>query len=83
MNTEEIKSLVQEHLQECEVFVEGEGSNYQVVVVGEVFADLNAVKRQQLIYACLNEQIASGAIHALTIKTYTPAQWSRDHQDSL
>lgn len=82
MNTDEIKSLVQGHLQECEVFVEGEGSNYQVVVVGEVFADLNAVKRQQLIYACLNEQIASGAIHALTIKTYTPAEWNSDHQDS-
>ncbi len=81
MNAEEIKSLVQEKLQGCEVFVAGEGSNYQVVVVGDVFVDLNAVKRQQLIYACLNEQIASGAIHALTIKTYLPAEWNPEQQD--
>ncbi len=81
MNAEEIKSLVQDKLQGCEVLVAGEGSNYQVIVVGDVFADLNAVKRQQLVYACLNEQIASGAIHALTIKTYLPAEWNLEQQD--
>jgi acid stress-induced BolA-like protein IbaG/YrbA len=33
------------------------------------------VKKQQLIYAALNEQIADGTIHAVNIRTYTPAQW--------
>jgi acid stress-induced BolA-like protein IbaG/YrbA len=33
------------------------------------------VKKQQLVYQCLQQHIASGAIHALTIKTYTPEQW--------
>jgi acid stress-induced BolA-like protein IbaG/YrbA len=28
-----------------------------------------------MVYAAVNEHIASGAIHALTIKAYTPAEW--------
>ncbi len=44
--------------------------------MGEVFADLNKVKSQQLIYAALSDEIASGALHAITIKTFTPAQWA-------
>ncbi len=46
-----------------------------MVAVGEVFAGLSPVKRQQLIYGALSEEIASGALHAVSIKTYTPAQW--------
>lgn len=77
MNSEQIKSLVNAQLQGCEVIVEGDGGHYQVNAIGEVFESLNVVKRQQLIYACLNEHIASGEIHALTIKAYTPEEWSK------
>lgn len=43
--------------------------------MGESFEGLSPVKRQQLIYGALSEEIASGALHAVSIKTYTPAQW--------
>jgi acid stress-induced BolA-like protein IbaG/YrbA len=36
------------------------------------------VKQQQAIYGPLNEYIASGELHALTIKTFTPTQWKRE-----
>ena len=35
------------------------------------------VKKQQLIYGPLTEDISSNAIHALTIKAYTPDDWQK------
>jgi acid stress-induced BolA-like protein IbaG/YrbA len=45
------------------------------VAISELFEGLSAVKRQQLIYGALTDEIASGALHAISIKAYTPAQW--------
>ena len=50
-------------------------ATFSLIAVGERFAELSPVKRQQVIYGALSEEIASGALHAVSIKTYTPAQW--------
>jgi acid stress-induced BolA-like protein IbaG/YrbA len=42
-----------------------------------LFGGLSPVKKQQLVYGCLTDQIADGSIHALGIKTYTQDQWQR------
>lgn len=55
--------------------VEGDGYHYQVTVVSAAFDGLNQVKRQQKIYALLSEWIADGSLHAVTMKTMTPAEW--------
>ena len=55
----------------------GEGCNFEVTVISDVFNGLLPVKRQQQVYKCVNDQIADGSIHALTIKAYTPAQWQK------
>nr|WP_211172869.1 BolA/IbaG family iron-sulfur metabolism protein [Marinomonas sp. UCMA 3892] len=64
-------------IRNCEVVAEGEGCNFQVVVVTSEFEGLSTVKRQQLVYSHLQEAISSGAIHAVTMKTYTPEQISK------
>nr|WP_207037337.1 BolA family protein [Salinicola sp. DM10] len=76
MQPSDVKRLLEDRIDGCEFHIQGEGCNFQVVAVGEVFADLNKVKSQQLIYAALSDEIASGALHAITIKTFTPAQWA-------
>jgi acid stress-induced BolA-like protein IbaG/YrbA len=75
MDAATVKVLLQDHLSECEFQVQGEGNHYDIVAIGDVFEGLRPVKKQQLIYAALNEQIADGTIHAVNIRTYTPAQW--------
>ncbi len=75
MQASEVKELVEQQLEGCEVITAGEGCDFQVTVVGDVFAGLSPVKRQQLVYGCLTDQIANGTIHALTIRAYTPEQW--------
>ena len=75
MDAATVKVLLQDHMSECEFQVQGEGNHYDIVAIGAVFEGLRPVKKQQLIYAALNEQIADGTIHAVNIRTYTPAQW--------
>ena len=70
-----VKKLLQEHMQDCEFHVEGEGSHYDIAAIGEVFEGLRPVKKQQLVYAALSSHIADGSIHAVNIRTYTPAEW--------
>ena len=51
-----------------------------VIAVGEMFGELSRVKKQQAVYAPLMEYIADNRIHAVSIKTYTPAEWARDRK---
>lgn len=55
-------------------------SHFQVIAIGELFADLSRVKKQQAIYAPLAEFINDNRIHALSIKTYTPTEWQRERK---
>jgi acid stress-induced BolA-like protein IbaG/YrbA len=75
MQPSEVKARLESRIEGCEFHIQGEGCNFQVVAVGDIFAGLSPVKRQQLIYAALAEEIASGALHAVSIRTYTPTQW--------
>lgn len=75
MDAATVKALLQQHLPDCEFHVQGEGSHYDIVAVGEVFAGLRPVKKQQLVYGALTEEIASGAVHAVNIRALTPEEW--------
>lgn len=77
MDPTEVEKMIKAGLPECEVSVKGDGSHFDAVVVGEVFAGLSQVKQQQLVYATVVAKITGGQLHALTIKTYTPAEWER------
>ncbi|MAM89300.1 MAG: cell division protein BolA [unclassified Hahellaceae] len=76
MQPQELENYLQPRLSDCEVKVGGDDYHFLVTVIGDVFEDLNAVKKQQYVYKQLNELIADGTVHAVTIKTYTPTEWS-------
>ncbi len=75
MDAVTVKSLLQAHLPDCEFHVQGEGANYDIVAIGAVFEGLRPVRKQQLVYGALGEEIAGGGIHAVNIRTYTPEEW--------
>lgn len=70
-----IENLIRNQIELEFLEVEMSGNHCSIVVVSEVFDGLNQVKRQQKVYQCLNEKIASGEIHAVNIKALTPEQW--------
>ena len=75
MDAATVTALLKEQLSGCEIIVEGGGDRYDIVVVGEVFEGKRPVQCQQLVYAALSESIANRSIHAVNIRTFTPAQW--------
>ncbi len=74
MEPERIRRLLRDAFPGCDVTVEGDGGKYAVAIVGDAFEGLSAVKRQQAVYRILNEHIASGAIHAVTMRLLTDAE---------
>lgn len=53
----------------------GTRDHYKVVVVSAAFEGKLPMKRHRMIYDALREEM-KGPIHALTLETYTPSQWS-------
>ena len=77
MNPEDVKILLENALTDCQIQVESEGSHYNIVAVGDLFEGKRAVQRQQMVYGALNEQISSGAIHAVNMKIFTHQEWQQ------
>ncbi len=74
IDADQIKDMLAAQLPACDIVVQGEGGKFQVYATGDVFDGLNAVKRQQKIYQILNPHIASGAIHAVSMRLQTVAE---------
>jgi acid stress-induced BolA-like protein IbaG/YrbA len=53
----------------------GGGDHYQAVVVSSQFVGKSLIQQHQLVYGTVREAMASEAIHALALKTYTPEAW--------
>ncbi len=75
MHASEVKQLLEEKIDGAQIIVEGEGCDFRLTVVSDAFTGCLPVKRQQIVYTHLNELIAAGTIHAVTMQTFTPAEW--------
>lgn len=78
MTHEEVAAQIKEATGIEQIIVKSEGSHYQVIAIDDKFESMTRVKRQQMIAAPLSEKIADGTIHALSIKTFSQAQWQRE-----
>jgi monothiol glutaredoxin len=75
LTANEVTQLVQQGFSDDKVMVEGEGCDLTITVVSSEFTDLPLVKKQQLVMATLKAPLASGKLHALSVKAYTPDEW--------
>ena len=71
----EVESLINAAYPHATIHIEGAGCNLTITVASEQFADLALVKQHQGVMASLSEALASGRLHAVTLKTLTPEQW--------
>lgn len=78
MEISEVRGLIEAALPDCQMDVAGEGCNFSVRVISAAFAGLSPVKRQQLVLGALQAQLTSGALHAISMKTYTPEEWQAE-----
>lgn len=64
--------LACEHLE-----VGGDGRHWSAVVVSAEFEGLRLLARHKKVYDTLGGRIQSDEVHALSMKTHTPAEWAQ------
>ena len=79
---ENIKSYIEGSLP-CElVEVEGDdGHHFSAIIVSPEFRGKNKIQQHQLVYKALGDRMRE-EIHALSMKTLTPEQWSENNAQS-
>ena len=75
MEPSEVKKIIEACIPGAEAMVTADGNKYTAIVVSGEFEGKTMVAEQKMVYALMNEHIQSGAVHALTIKAYTPEEW--------
>ncbi len=76
MTSEELQSIIAAALPCEHLEVQGDGRHWQAVVVSAEFAGLRTIQRHQRVYATLGARMHTDEVHALSIKTFTPAEWA-------
>jgi acid stress-induced BolA-like protein IbaG/YrbA len=74
MDANRIKTLIEQGLPGASADVRGDdGVHFEATVVAEAFAGKLPLARHRMVYATLGD-LMGGAIHALALKTLTPAE---------
>lgn len=55
----------------------GGGDHLEAVVVSAAFEGKSKVQQHRLVYGALADDLASEAIHALALRTFTPDAWQQ------
>lgn len=76
MHSEQIKKILADGLPCEELQVDGDGDHFEALLVSAQFAGKSRVRRQQMVNALLRSYFDSGELHALSMKTITPEEWS-------
>ena len=76
MNAEQLQQLISAGLPCDHLTVEGDGRHWYATIVSPEFEGMRPIARHQRVYATLGGKMATDEVHALSMKTLTPAEWA-------
>ena len=76
MTAEELTSIIQAGLACKHIALEGDGRHWYATIVSAEFEGKRLIQRHQRVYATLGAKIQNDEVHALSMKTLTPAEWA-------
>ncbi|MBG6075981.1 BolA family protein [Polaromonas sp. CG_9.11] len=76
MTSEELQTIIAAGLSCEHLEVSGDGSHWYATMVSSAFQGLSRIARHHRAYATVGNRIQTGEVHALSMKTYTPAEWA-------
>lgn len=74
---EKISQTITQAMADAKVAVDdltGTSDHFQVLIVSDEFEGMSSIERHRKIYEILGSDVG-GAIHALSLQTFTPTQW--------
>ena len=75
MTAQELQAIIAAGLPCEHLHVEGDGRHWYATLVSAEFEGKRLIQRHQRVYATLGDKINTDEVHALSMKTYTPAEW--------
>jgi acid stress-induced BolA-like protein IbaG/YrbA len=76
MTADQLKDIISAGLACEHLALEGDGRHWYATIVSEAFTGQRLVQRQRLVYATLGNRMQTDEVHALSMKTYSPAEWA-------
>ena len=78
ISQQQVEAMIKSEIPDAQVQIQdltGGGDHLQAIVISSQFEGKTLIKQHQLVYKALEEAMATEAIHALALKTYTPEAW--------
>ena len=76
MTREELHSIIAAGLACDHLELSGDGRHWYATIVSSAFTGKRLIQRHQQVYATLGSRLQTDEVHALSMKTYTPAEWA-------
>ena len=76
MTSEELQSIIATGLPCEHLNVSGDGAHWYATIVSSAFEGQRLIQRHKQVYATLGGRIQTNEVHALSMKTFTPAEWA-------
>lgn len=81
MTADELQHLIAAGLPCEHISLEGDGRHWYATIVSGEFEGKRLIARHQRVYATLGERMKTDEVHALSMKTYTPAEWAQQQTE--
>jgi len=76
MTSEELQAIIAAGLACEHIELTGDGRHWYATIVSADFEGKRLIQRHQRVYATLGDRMKTDEVHALSMKTYTPAEWA-------
>lgn len=76
MTNEELQTLIAGGLACEHLELSGDGRHWYATIVSSEFEGKRLIQRHQRVYATLGGRMQTDEVHALSMKTFTPAEWA-------
>lgn len=77
ISPDQVEAMIKAGLPNSQVtVVSPDGEHFDVTVVSSSFEGKRRVQQHQLVYGAVKQAMASEAIHALALNTFTPEEWA-------
>ena len=76
MTADQLKDIISAGMACDHITLEGDGRHWYATIVSAEFEGKRLIQRHQRVYATLGAKIQNDEVHALSMKTLTPAEWA-------
>jgi acid stress-induced BolA-like protein IbaG/YrbA len=77
LTAQELQDLIGAGLPCAHLQVQGDGRHWYATLVSEEFEGKRLIQRHQRVYATLGNRMVTDEVHALSMRTYSPAEWEK------